>query len=53
MSPEAKRKAAFVTNEGLFKFRVIPFGLCNATATLERLMSVVRNAVVPMFGLPR
>ena len=30
MSPEAKRKAAFVTNEGLFQFRVMPFGLCNA-----------------------
>ena len=28
MSPQAKRKAAFVTNEG--QFRVIPFGLCNA-----------------------
>ena len=24
MSPEAKRKAAFVTNEGLFQFRVMP-----------------------------
>ena len=32
MSPEAKRKAAFVTNEGLFHFRVMPFGLCNAPA---------------------
>ena len=30
MSPEAKRKAAFVTNEGLFQFRVMPFGICNA-----------------------
>ena len=38
MSPEAKRKAAFVTNEGLFQFRVMPFGLCNAPATFERLM---------------
>ena len=27
MSPDAKRKAAFVTNEGLFQFRVMPFGL--------------------------
>ena len=41
MSPEAKRKAAFVTNEGLFKFRVMPFGLCNAPATFERLMDRV------------
>ena len=41
MSPEAKRKAAFITNEGLFQFRVMPFGLCNAPATFERLMDRV------------
>ena len=41
MSPEAKRKAAFVTNEGLFQFRVMPFELCNALATFERLMDRV------------
>ena len=41
MSPEAKRKAAFVTNEGLFQFRVMPFGLCNAPATFEFLMDQV------------
>ena len=40
MSPEAKRKAAFVTNEGLF--RVMPFGLCNAPATFERLMDQLK-----------
>ena len=41
MSPEAKRKAAFVANEGLFQFCVMPFGLCNAPATFERLMDRV------------
>ena len=41
MSPEAKRKAAFVTNEGLFQFRVMLFRLCNAPATFERLMDRV------------
>ena len=41
MSPEAKRKAAFVTNEGLFQFRAMPFILCNAPATFERLMDGV------------
>ena len=41
MSPDAQRKAAFVTNEGLFQFRVMPFGLCNAPATFERLMDRV------------
>ena len=38
MSPDAKHQAAFVTNEGLFQFRVMPFGVCNAPATFERLM---------------
>ena len=41
MSPDAKRKAAFVTNEGLFQFRVMLFGLCNAPATFECLMDRV------------
>ena len=41
MSIDAKGKAAFVTHEGLFQFRVMPFGLCNASATFERLMDRV------------
>ena len=41
MSTDAKRKAAFVTHEGLFQFWVMPFGLCNAPATFERLMDRV------------
>ena len=41
MSPDAQKKAAFVTNEGLFQFRVMPFGQCNAPATFERLMDRV------------
>ena len=47
MSPEAKRKAAFVTSEGLFQFGVMPFGLCNAPATFER-PCVVWHEVVPL-----
>ena len=41
MSPDAKRKATFVTNEGLFQFRVMLFGLCNSPAKFERLMDRV------------
>ena len=41
MASDAKRKAAFVTNEDLFQFRVMPFGLCNAPAMFERLMDRV------------
>ena len=41
MSADAKRKAAFVTYEGLYQFQVMPFGLCNVLATFERLMDRV------------
>ena len=38
---DAKRKAAFVTHEGLYQLQVMPLGLCNAPATFERLMDRV------------
>ena len=42
MSADPKRKkAVFVTHEGLYQFRVMPFRLCNAPATFDRLMDRV------------
>ena len=41
MSPEDQEKTAFCTHDGLFEFKVMPFGLCNAPATFQRLMDMI------------
>ena len=36
-----REKTAFKTSEGLFEFTKMPFGLCNAPATFQRLMDLI------------
>ena len=41
LDKDAKAKSAFLADGGLYAWNVMPFGLCNAPATFERLMDKV------------
>ena len=41
MDPASAEETTFITREGTFKFKVIPFGLISAPATFRRLMDLV------------
>ena len=47
LSNSAKSLSAFVTPFGLYEWNVMPFGLCNAPATFQRLMSTVLDGLIP------
>ena len=45
LEPSDREKSAFVTSQGLFEFKVMPFGLTGAPATFQRLMDLVLSGL--------
>ena len=46
MSKSAQEKSAFVTSEGLYSWKVMPFGLSTAPGTFERLMETMLSGLL-------
>ncbi len=50
LDEESKLKTAFATENGLFECERMPFGLCNATATFQRLMQKALKSTSGKYG---
>jgi hypothetical protein len=49
LSPQDREKLTFITRFGTYEFTVMPFGLCNAPATFQRLMDTVLRDILWQF----
>ena len=45
-----REKTGFACELGLFQWKRMPFGLCNATATFQRLMAQALTSVIKKYG---
>jgi len=43
MNPEDQEKTSFMTDKGIYCYKVMPFGLKNAGATYQRLVNKMFN----------
>ena len=45
VAPQDRDKTTFICPRGMYRYRNMPFGLCNAGATFQRLMDVVMSGL--------
>ena len=50
MHSDSQEKTAFITYQGLYEFRVMPFGVMNAPAVFQRLMQRVLEGLKTKSG---
>ena len=49
IEPGHEHRTAFQSRFGLFEYTVVPFGLCNAPATFQRLMHEILREKLDVF----
>jgi len=45
VAPEDRDKTAFICPRGMYRYRTMPFGLCNAPSTFQRLIDVALSGL--------